>query len=257
MDARRVVLLPLWLAVTPLLGCALVEPHKMAWRPPATSDSDSNTEGGGDSDNDGATTPLASMTPLDVVQTAPLTASAAQATRSRPSAVGGALGEDYGETSGGRDDALLSRIEPATRTSPAGEHAVVFTWPLVALGVNSPFGERTDPFDGKRRFHGGVDLDAAYGAFVRATADGVVSHSGFAHGHGRQVVIEHSGGFRSGYSHLAQLFVEAGQEVRTGQLIGRLGNSGRSTGPHLHFELGRYGELLDPLDLLGQSITTD
>ena len=75
--------------------------------------------------------------------------------------------------------------------------------------------------------------------------------------YGRMVVIQHPGGWRSSYSHLAQYTVSRGQHVVTGQTIGQMGNSGRSTGPHLHFELTRWGSYYDPLDLLGGPVPVD
>ena len=137
----------------------------------------------------------------------------------------------------------------------AEQTAINFQWPLASTGINSLFGERLDPIDGKRHFHGGVDLEAHYGALVTASAPGIVIHADWAHGHGRQVVIEHAGGFRTVYSHLAQILVQPGVPVRAGDVIGQAGNSGRSTGAHLHFEVSRWGDPLDPLDVLGQTLT--
>lgn len=137
----------------------------------------------------------------------------------------------------------------------ASPRTLAFAWPLAAGGINSLFGRRPDPFDGAPRFHSGIDLDAPYGMVVGAAAPGVVVHADWALGHGRQVVIAHAGGFRTVYSHLAQVLVFPGAVVRTGDAIGRVGTSGRSTGPHLHFELSRWEQPLDPLDLLDEAIT--
>ncbi len=134
---------------------------------------------------------------------------------------------------------------------------LVFSWPVPPRAINSLYGHRTDPVDGVRRFHSGVDLDGDYGQVVSAAAPGRVVQAGWRFGHGRQVVLEHAGGFRSSYSHLAHVFVEAGATLSAGQPLGYLGNSGRSTGPHLHFEIARYGDTLDPLDLLGMPLTVD
>jgi murein DD-endopeptidase MepM/ murein hydrolase activator NlpD len=132
-----------------------------------------------------------------------------------------------------------------------------FTWPIDALGINSLFGPRTDPIDGKRRMHNGVDLDGPYGGVVMAAAPGLVVHTGWSAGHGRQVIIEHAGGFRTSYSHLSQVLVFEGQNLPRGAALGRLGNSGRSTGPHLHFEISRHGQVLDPLTFLEESVSVD
>jgi murein DD-endopeptidase MepM/ murein hydrolase activator NlpD len=154
--------------------------------------------------------------------------------------------------------------DPDSRSAeaPAGDlpttpRAFTLAWPVPAIGVNSLFGRRRDPIDGTVRYHAGVDLDAAYGGVVSAAADGSVSSAGWHAGHGRRVVLEHTGGYQTVYSHLSQLLAVNGTWVRAGQAIGRVGNSGRSTGPHLHFELNRWGEHLDPLDYLGRSIPLD
>jgi murein DD-endopeptidase MepM/ murein hydrolase activator NlpD len=153
-----------------------------------------------------------------------------------------------------RQPRQADRVGEASATSREAPGVIAFAWPVAALGINSLFGERIDPIDGVRRFHAGVDLDASYGTLVHATADGTVVFASRHLGHGRQVVVEHAGGFRSVYSHLSQLFVDAGAFVRSGQTLGRLGNSGRSTGPHLHFEIHRFGEPVDPVTLLGKSL---
>ena len=128
---------------------------------------------------------------------------------------------------------------------------LVLRWPLPATGVNSLFGWRRDPFDGKERRHNGVDLEAAYGAVVTAPADALVAWTGWNAGHGRQVVLSHAGGYQTSFSHLSQVLAVDGAQVRAGEPIGRVGNSGRSTGTHLHLEVMRYGVYLDPLDVLG------
>jgi murein DD-endopeptidase MepM/ murein hydrolase activator NlpD len=107
------------------------------------------------------------------------------------------------------------------------------------------------------RFHYGVDLEGEYGIIITATAPGYVALAGWNGSHGRRVVLDHAAGFRSSYSHLSQVLVHPGAYIRRGQAIGRLGNSGRSTGPHLHFELTRYGNYLDPLDHLGHETPLD
>jgi len=132
--------------------------------------------------------------------------------------------------------------------------AMILQWPLSATGINSLYGKRVDPLDATTRHHNGVDLDAAYGAVVSASAQGVVVWAGWNAGHGRQVVIEHPGGYRTAYSHLAQILTYVGDEVAASDPIGLVGNSGRSTGPHLHFEVSRDEVLVDPLEVLGTTI---
>jgi murein DD-endopeptidase MepM/ murein hydrolase activator NlpD len=128
----------------------------------------------------------------------------------------------------------------------------MFRWPLTTTGINSLYGERIDPIDGKRRFHAGIDIAASYGALVSAAAPGVVQHADWTHGHGRQVVIEHNGGFRTIYSHLAQVLVLPGSVVQAGTVIGQVGNSGRSTGAHLHFAVTHWNNPIDPLEVLAE-----
>ncbi len=130
-------------------------------------------------------------------------------------------------------------------------------WPLPATGVTSLFGARTDPITGKSRYHYGVDLQGQYGQVVQASAPGQVIYAGWNRGHGRQVIIQHPGGWRTSYSHLAQQTVTRGQWLRAGQSIGQVGNSGRSTGPHLHLEITRWGSYFDPLDVLGTTVAID
>jgi murein DD-endopeptidase MepM/ murein hydrolase activator NlpD len=114
--------------------------------------------------------------------------------------------------------------------------------------VTSGFGWRRDPFTGEARFHKGVDLRAAYGQDVAATAGGKVVFSGNQGDYGTTVVIEHDNGTRSRYAHLSLALVAAGDAVEAGQLVGQAGQSGRATGPHLHLEVvDRNGRPLNPL----------
>lgn len=138
-----------------------------------------------------------------------------------------------------------------------GKAYLLLRWPLPATGVNSLFGSRRDPLDGSERMHAGVDLQADYGAVVSAAADGIVGYAGWASGHGRIVIIEHTAGYQTSYSHLSQVLAVPNTMVEAGQAIGLVGNSGRSTGPHLHLEVRRYGAALDPLDVLGIPIAID
>jgi murein DD-endopeptidase MepM/ murein hydrolase activator NlpD len=157
------------------------------------------------------------------------------------------------------EPAELETVRHLPVVAPAleGPRSLAFGWPMPTTGINSLFGARKDPIDGSTRFHYGVDLDGLYGAPVATAAAGTVIYAGWSGGHGRTVVIDHDGGFRTSYSHLAQTLVHAGSWVQGGEAVGLLGNSGRSTGPHLHFEVTRFGDYLDPLELLGTSIPID
>ena len=109
------------------------------------------------------------------------------------------------------------------------------------------FGRRRDPFTGRRAFHRGLDISARRGTPVFAPADGVVVFSGRNGGLGRTVRIAHGFGFTTVYGHLDSIVVEPGDEIRRGDEIGALGNSGRSTGPHLHYEVHVDGRAVNPL----------
>ncbi|KAA6460296.1 M23 family peptidase [Acidobacteria bacterium AB60] len=109
-------------------------------------------------------------------------------------------------------------------------------WPIEGR-VTSSFGERQDPINGEGAFHAGIDIAAPYGSPVRAAADGDVSRAGFGTGYGREIVIDHGHNVSTVYGHLSSMSVVAGDHVTRGQVIGYVGESGRSTGPHLHYEV--------------------
>lgn len=109
-------------------------------------------------------------------------------------------------------------------------------WPVVGP-VTSSFGEREDPFNGEGAFHAGVDISSTFGEPVRATADGTVEMADRASGYGREIIIDHGFGVKTCYGHLSGFAVTEGQQVTRGQVIGYVGMSGRSTGPHLHYEV--------------------
>ena len=109
-------------------------------------------------------------------------------------------------------------------------------WPVEGR-VGSGFGEREDPFNGEGKFHSGIDIEAAYGTPVRAAADGESTGESMGAGYGRQVVLNHGHGYVTVYGHLSSVAVLPGQRVTRGQVIGYVGQSGRATGPHLHYEV--------------------
>ncbi len=120
----------------------------------------------------------------------------------------------------------------------------------------SGFGNRKDPFGRGTRRHEGQDMAGAYGAPIYATADGVVIHSGWQSGYGRLVKIRHEFGFETRYGHMSQIRVDVGQKVSRGEQIGDMGNSGRSTGTHLHYEIRIGGAAKNPLTFIraGQNV---
>jgi hypothetical protein len=131
------------------------------------------------------------------------------------------------------------------------EGELVLRAPVAPMIVSSPFGVRADPFTGARRFHAGVDLDAPSGSTVYSAASGLVVFAGNQGGYGKQVVIDHGDGVRTHYSHLSVIVVDPGQTVEEGDPVARVGSTGRSTGPHLHFAVtNEEGDFLDPAALI-------
>lgn len=113
--------------------------------------------------------------------------------------------------------------------------------------LTSRFGLRRDPFRGTMAMHGGIDFKATYGSPVLATADGVVVRSGWEGAYGRMVEIRHDNGISTRYAHMSAVKVQKGQRVKRGTIVGRLGNTGRSTGAHLHYETRIDGNAIDPV----------
>ncbi len=128
----------------------------------------------------------------------------------------------------------------------AGRQVASAVWP-VAARITSGFGMRYHPILHFGRMHKGIDFGAHYGQPIVATADGQVTRAGWAGGYGRQVRLAHGGGMATSYSHMSRIVVEPGTLVRQGQLIGYVGSTGLSTGPHLHYEVYRNGVAVNPM----------
>jgi murein DD-endopeptidase MepM/ murein hydrolase activator NlpD len=109
-------------------------------------------------------------------------------------------------------------------------------WPVQGI-VTSSFGARLDPFNGEGAFHTGIDIATSVGDAIRAPADGMVLKAGRGTGYGREIIVDHGHGIETLYAHLSGFAVTAGQEVRRGDILGYVGSSGHSTGPHLHYEV--------------------
>lgn len=118
--------------------------------------------------------------------------------------------------------------------------------PLSRARLTSGFGQRRHPVYGTRGFHSGIDLAAAQGTPVQASSGGRVRRAGHAGGYGVLVTIEHPGGIETRYAHLSAVAVRPGQTVSAGEVIGYVGSTGRSTGPHLHYEVRSGGVAVDP-----------
>jgi murein DD-endopeptidase MepM/ murein hydrolase activator NlpD len=129
-------------------------------------------------------------------------------------------------------------------------------WPVVGHLTGS-FGERMDPFSGEGAFHTGVDISSQYGDSVRATADGIVIEADNRAGYGRLVVIDHGYGVTTFYGHLSTISVMPGQQIRRGDALGNVGVSGRSTGPHVHYEVRINGAPVNPMRYLRSASAAD
>lgn len=126
-------------------------------------------------------------------------------------------------------------------------------WPVEGRLVSS-FGFRSDPFNGGDSFHAGVDLEAAYGTPIKTAADGVVEQADWMSTFGKLVVVDHGNGLKTYYAHLSNFDVVQGQEVRRGQVIGRAGNSGRTQGNHVHYEVHQGGAPVNPYKYLVKTL---
>ncbi|EAX46854.1 peptidase M23B [Thermosinus carboxydivorans Nor1] len=149
--------------------------------------------------------------------------------------------------------ATSKRIEEMLRSKQTGGRAAESTgamlWPASGP-ITSPFGWRTHPIFGTARFHSGIDIGADYGDPVAAADGGVVVYADWMGGYGKTVIIDHGGGISTLYAHNSELLVSEGQRVRKGQPIARVGSTGYSTGPHLHFEVRQNGSPVNPLGYL-------
>jgi murein DD-endopeptidase MepM/ murein hydrolase activator NlpD len=150
------------------------------------------------------------------------------------------------------DEDFAERIQhAATNLSEAGALAdaaakLPLARPTANTGKSSGFGVRFDPFTGRPAFHSGLDFTGGLGSPIYSTAPGIVSFTGQRSGYGNTIEIDHGAGFKTRYAHLSGIGVTVGQRVAVGQRIGALGNTGRSTGPHLHYEVWVNGRAQNP-----------
>ncbi len=122
--------------------------------------------------------------------------------------------------------------------------------------ITSDFGYRRNPFTGRTsEYHSGVDIRGKMRDTVRATANGVVAFAGYNKGYGNFVIIQHEKELQTVYGHLHSISVKRGEKIESGQMIGKLGNTGRSTGAHLHYEMRKNGKKIDPKDYMNFDLT--
>mgnify|MGYP000856630052 FL=1 len=139
----------------------------------------------------------------------------------------------------------------SSRSTAAGDHSASasFRWPLRGR-LTSRFGYRTDPITRRRDLHTGLDISSPRGTRIVASAAGHVVYAGWMGGYGRTVVIDHGRGYKTLYGHCSSIAVKRGQRVSAGQVIARVGSTGRATGPHLHFEVRKGNVPVNPLKYL-------
>jgi len=143
-------------------------------------------------------------------------------------------------------DTQLAAIDYLLEKKRMLQAARPHAWPTEGGWISSRYGMRIDPFNGGREMHRGLDIANRFGAPVLAASRGIVTFSGKMKGFGNMIDIDHGYGYVTRYGHMSSLAVRVGDEVADGQLIGRIGSRGRSTGPHLHYEVHHYGRSIDP-----------
>jgi len=147
-------------------------------------------------------------------------------------------------------DVQLTAIEYLLQQKRTTESARPHVWPTEGGHLSSNYGYRRDPFTGRVASHKGVDIGNRYGAAVLAASRGIVVFAGKRSGYGYLVEVLHGFGYKTRYGHLSSILVKVGDVVEDGQKIARIGSSGRSTGPHLHYEVHRYGNTVNPKNFI-------
>ena len=141
----------------------------------------------------------------------------------------------------------LEVLESLLRNRDYRDGVAVAGRPVKWGWMSSPYGQRVDPFSGKKAWHAGVDFAGKDGSDVIAVASGVVTYAGQRYGYGEMVEITHGDGYVTRYGHHDHVVVTMGEIVKKGQVIGKMGSSGRSTGPHVHFEVLLNDRQIDPI----------
>ena len=147
-------------------------------------------------------------------------------------------------------ESLSNKIEAMMLKQTVLKNTLPSLYPVDTPYRSSSFGWRKDPFLGVRAFHKGLDFSAVTGEPIMATASGIVTEAGFERDYGKYIKINHGDGLETRYAHASKLLVSKGDVVRREQVIALVGNTGRSTGPHLHYEIRLNGRALDPKQYL-------
>lgn len=150
-------------------------------------------------------------------------------------------------------DGVEEPVTAPTSPAPIAGVSIPSRMPLEDARMSSGYGMRTHPVLGGRRNHQGIDLSAPTGTPVYATADGIVSRANWFSSYGLYISLEHGGEMQTRYAHLSRLAVGEGQRVRKGEVIGYVGSTGRSTGPHLHYEVRMAGASVNPVPYMVES----
>jgi len=145
---------------------------------------------------------------------------------------------------------LLKQLKTDVQARLAFLNAYPSGWPARGR-LTSFFGYRGSPFGrGGSEFHNGLDIANSYGTTIRAAGAGTVVSAGWESGYGQMIIIDHGYGYRTGYGHCSQMLVEVGERVARGDAIGKIGTTGRTTGPHVHFTVSYRGSFINPLEVL-------
>lgn len=142
-------------------------------------------------------------------------------------------------------ETMMMNSELQSKASPTGR-------PIRKGWVSSYYGMRTDPFSGKREHHDGIDLAGKQGSEVIAVASGVVTWAAKRYGYGNLVEVNHGNGFSTRYGHNAEILVKVGDKIKKGEVLSLMGSTGRSTGPHVHFEVLQNGRNVDPIKFISK-----
>ncbi|WP_429815414.1 M23 family metallopeptidase [Ensifer sp. B1-9] len=185
----------------------------------------------------------------DVAEMVPASASSG----SSETGIGGPFVEPATDDEFGRSLAALDTALLELERTRAQVRALPFGNPSPASDITSDFGNRLDPFLGRLALHAGIDFRATVGTRIRSAAPGTVTNAGLTGGYGNMVEIDHGNGVSSRYAHLSTILVKVGDKVTEGEVIAKSGNTGRSTGPHLHYEIRLNGEAVDPMRFLDAS----